>query len=62
MLTSSSRKSTSQNLEAAKALESKIENIAIRLTTQMQGLQTGLQVIFDAEALEDDANNQSLRA
>jgi len=62
MLTSSSRKSTSQNLEAAKALESKIEDIAIRLTAQMQGLQTGLQVIFDAGALEDDANNQSLRA
>ncbi|PMD50438.1 uncharacterized protein K444DRAFT_547107 [Hyaloscypha bicolor E] len=46
----SSFKSTSQNLEATKALEAKIEAVAARLTGQMQGLQIGLQAFHDASA------------
>lgn len=45
-----SSKSTSQNLEATKALETKIEDVTTRLTGQMQGLQIGLQAFLDANA------------
>jgi hypothetical protein len=38
----------SENLDATKGLETKIEDAAARLTGQMQGLQIGLQAILDA--------------
>jgi hypothetical protein len=43
-------KTTSQNLDATKALETKIEDVTARLTGQMQGLQIGLQAFLDAGA------------
>ncbi|KAL4733369.1 hypothetical protein BDV11DRAFT_175766 [Aspergillus similis] len=43
-------KIASENLDATKALEAKIEDTTARLTGQMQGLQIGLQAIFDASS------------
>ncbi|OJD10871.1 hypothetical protein AJ78_08233 [Emergomyces pasteurianus Ep9510] len=43
-------KTTSENLTTAKSLEAKIEDITVRLTGQMQGLQIGLQAVFDASS------------
>ncbi|KAF2195765.1 hypothetical protein K469DRAFT_699388 [Zopfia rhizophila CBS 207.26] len=43
-------KTASENLDATKGLETKIEDVTARLTGQMQGLQIGLQAILDANA------------
>lgn len=50
MSTEDTRKTASENLEATKGLETKIEDVAVSLTGQMQGLQIGLQAILDANA------------
>lgn len=46
----STMKTASENLDATKGLETKIEDVAARLMAQMQGLQIGLQDILDANA------------
>ena len=43
-------KTTSQNLDAIKALETKFEVVGSRLAGQIQGLQIGLQAVLDASA------------
>lgn len=43
-------KTASQNLDATKALETKIEDVTARLMGQMEGLQIGLQAILDTGA------------
>jgi hypothetical protein len=43
-------KTASENLDATKSLETKIEDATALLTGQMQGLQIGLQAILDASS------------
>ncbi|KAF2466587.1 uncharacterized protein BDR25DRAFT_327960 [Lindgomyces ingoldianus] len=43
-------KTSSENLDATRNLETKIEDLTARLTGQMQGLQIGLQTFLDSSA------------
>lgn len=60
-------KTGSQNLDATKSLETKIEDVTTRLTGQIRGLQIGLQAILDAssesqERVEGDPRHQLTEA